>query len=72
MSAGNGFLHAGPSFVKMQTPGGYECWVGVNHQKSKSKNSLEATQWRNREAVRTHQILKELEKAGPSDVIFLG
>ncbi|HOX58256.1 MAG TPA: endonuclease/exonuclease/phosphatase family protein [Candidatus Paceibacterota bacterium] len=30
------------------------------------------TQWRNREARRTHEIIKELEKAGPSDVILLG
>jgi endonuclease/exonuclease/phosphatase family metal-dependent hydrolase len=62
----------GPFFLKMKTPGGYSFWVGSNHQKSKSGNSLAATQWRNREAKRTHQILLELEKAGPDDVIFLG
>jgi endonuclease/exonuclease/phosphatase family metal-dependent hydrolase len=36
------------------------------------KRRVEITQWRNREAVRTHQIIKELEKAGPADVILLG
>lgn len=33
---------------------------------------VEDTKWRNREAARTHEIIKELEKAGPTDVIFLG
>jgi len=33
---------------------------------------VEDTKWRNREAARTHQIIKELEKAGPPDVILLG
>jgi hypothetical protein len=30
------------------------------------------TKWRNREAARTREIMKELEKAGPADVILLG
>jgi hypothetical protein len=33
---------------------------------------IEDTKWRNREAARTHAIVKELEKAGPTDVILLG
>ncbi len=62
----------GPAFVLLQSPGGYRLWVGTNHQKSKSDNSVEVTQWRNREAKRTHEIIRELEKTGPEDVIFLG
>jgi hypothetical protein len=33
---------------------------------------VEDTKWRNREAARTHQIIKEIEKSGPSDVILMG
>jgi hypothetical protein len=33
---------------------------------------VEDTKWRNREAARTHEIIKELEKEGPSDVMLLG
>jgi endonuclease/exonuclease/phosphatase family metal-dependent hydrolase len=33
---------------------------------------VEDSKWRNREATRTHEIIKELEKAGPSDVMLLG
>jgi hypothetical protein len=33
---------------------------------------VEDSKWRNREAARTHQIIKEIEKAGPPDVILLG
>ena len=33
---------------------------------------VEDTKWRNRESARTAQIMKELEKAGPADVILLG
>jgi endonuclease/exonuclease/phosphatase family metal-dependent hydrolase len=62
----------GPAFCKVQTPGGYTFWVGVTHQKSKSGNSLDVTAWRNREAVRTHAIMKELQAAGPDDVMLLG
>jgi endonuclease/exonuclease/phosphatase family metal-dependent hydrolase len=36
------------------------------------KKKIEATKWRNREAVRTHQIIKELEKVGPNRVLLLG
>jgi hypothetical protein len=50
--------------------------------KAKSKKGTESaevrqkkvsdTKWRNREAHRTNEIIKELEKAGPTDVILLG
>src|SRR5688572_23610448 len=33
---------------------------------------VEDTKWRNREAARTHAIMKELEKSGPPEVILLG
>ena len=69
---GDRLFARGPAFVKISTPTGYQFWLGLNHQKSKSQNTLEATQWRNREAVRTRQIIKELEKAGPDDVMFVG
>lgn len=62
----------GPAFAMIQAPSGYRFWLGTTHQKSKSDDSLEVTQWRNREAVRTHQIIKELEKTGLADVMFLG
>jgi endonuclease/exonuclease/phosphatase family metal-dependent hydrolase len=62
----------GPAFVLIQAPSGYRFWVGTNHQKSKSGNNVEITRWRNREAKRSHAIIKELEKQGPDDVIFLG
>jgi endonuclease/exonuclease/phosphatase family metal-dependent hydrolase len=62
----------GPAFVKIQSPGGYVFWVGTNHMKSKFGNSGDVTAWRNREAVRIHQIMVELSKAGPSDMIYLG
>jgi hypothetical protein len=54
----------GPAFALVQTPGGYRLWVGVTHQKSKSDNSVKVTEWRNREAKRTHEIMKELERTG--------
>jgi hypothetical protein len=33
---------------------------------------VEDTKWRNRESARTREIMKELEKSGPADVILLG
>lgn len=69
---GNRLFARGPAFVLIEAPSGYRFWVGTNHQKSKSDNSVEVTQWRNREAKRTHAIIKEIEKAGPNDVVFLG
>jgi len=62
----------GPVFCLIESPGGYRFWVGVTHQKSKRDNDLANTQWRNRESKRTHEIMKELEKAGPDDVMLLG
>jgi endonuclease/exonuclease/phosphatase family metal-dependent hydrolase len=39
---------------------------------AKAKAAADAAAWRNREAKRTHEIMKELEKAGPDDVMLLG
>lgn len=61
----------GPGFALIQTPTGHKLWVGNTHQKSKSGNSVEVTQWRNREAARTLAILKELKSTG-HPVIFTG
>jgi endonuclease/exonuclease/phosphatase family metal-dependent hydrolase len=69
---GNLLFARGPAFVLIETPSGYRCWVGVTHQKSKSGNSVEVTAWRNREAKRTHEIMRELARSGPEDVILLG
>lgn len=62
----------GPAFCLVKAPSGYRFWVGVTHQKSMARNSLEATQWRLREARRTNQIIQELRRTGPDDVILLG
>jgi len=62
----------GPVFCLVQSPSGYKFWVGVTHQKSKRDNDVPNTEWRNREAKRTHAIMKELERSGPNDVILLG
>lgn len=69
---GNFLFARGPVFCLIQTPAGYKFWVGVTHQKSKKDNDLVVTQWRNRESVRTHQIMLELQKQGPTDVMLLG
>lgn len=61
----------GPGFALIQTPSGDKVWVGNTHQKSKSGNSVDVTRWRNREAVRTHDILRELRATG-HPVIFTG
>jgi len=62
----------GPVFCLIQSPGGYKFWVGVTHQKSKRDNNIANTEWRNRESMRTHEIMKELAKEGPNDVMLLG
>lgn len=69
---GDRLFARGPAFVLVETPSGYRFWVGTTHQKSKSGNSKQVTEWRNREAKRTHQILRELENSGTSDVLLLG
>jgi endonuclease/exonuclease/phosphatase family metal-dependent hydrolase len=69
---GDKLVARGPVFCLVQTPAGYKFWIGVTHQKSKRGNNLEVTQWRNREAVRTHQIMLALQKQGPTDVMLLG
>lgn len=62
----------GPAFVLIESPGGYRFWMGTTHQKSKSGNSLQATRWRNAEALATRQIIKQLRDEGPADVILMG
>ena len=69
---GDKLFARGPVFCKVQSPTGYTFWVGTTHQKSKGGNNVEITKWRKREAQRTNQIMKELEAAGPDDVILLG
>ncbi|MFT3785192.1 MAG: hypothetical protein QM770_03380 [Tepidisphaeraceae bacterium] len=69
---GTGKLFArGPGFAHIQAPNGTTFWVGTNHAKSKSDNSVPVTKWRNAEAVRTHEILMDLRKSDP-EVIFAG
>ena len=63
----------GPAFALVESPSGYRFWVGTTHQKSKGGNSAAVTAWRNREAKRTHEIMKELAAStGVRDVILLG
>jgi endonuclease/exonuclease/phosphatase family metal-dependent hydrolase len=69
---GDRLFARGPAFALVESPSGYRFWVGTTHQKSKGGNSKEVTEWRNREAKRTHEILKELAASGTSDVILLG
>lgn len=69
---GDKLFARGPAFVLVESPSGYRFWVGTNHMKSKRDNSVENTAWRNREAKRTHEIIHELQQAGPDDVVFLG
>lgn len=45
---------------------------GASTQPDEHQRKIDATKWRNREAARTHQIIKELEAAGPRDVMLLG
>jgi len=70
--AENRLFARGPAFVLIEAPSGYQFWVGTNHNKSKADNSVDVSKWRLRESTRIHQIIKELEKTGPSDVIFGG
>lgn len=62
----------GPGFCLVQSPSGYKFWVGVTHQKSKRQENAEQAKWRLREAKRTHEIMKELQKQGPTDVMLVG
>lgn len=62
----------GPGFALVQAANGKRFWVGTNHTKSKSGNSVAVTKWRNAEAVRTNQIIAELKQTGPKEVFFLG
>jgi hypothetical protein len=69
---GNRLFARGPAFCLIESPGGNRFWLGVTHQKSKYGNSVAVTEWRNREAKRTHAIMKELEQQGPQEVVLLG
>jgi endonuclease/exonuclease/phosphatase family metal-dependent hydrolase len=69
---GDRLFARGPAFVLVKAPTGYTFWVGVTHQKSKSGNNLEVTQWRNRESKRTHEIMKDLHATTGHPVILLG
>lgn len=69
---GDKLFARGPGFAKIKAPNGTEFWVGTNHTKSKSGNSVEVTKWRIAESRRTNQIIAELKKAGPAPVFFLG
>ena len=62
---GNFLFARGPSFVLIETPAGFKMWVGTTHQKSKGGNSVEVTEWRNREAVATHKILRDSVARSP-------
>jgi exonuclease III len=54
--------------MKSKNVSGASSQPGMDEHKAQVQASL----WRNREAKRTHEIIKELEKAGPKDVILLG
>lgn len=68
----NRLFARGPGFVLVETPSGYKFWIGTNHEKSKSGNNVDIAKWRLRECKRVHEIIKEIEKTGPSDVVFGG
>lgn len=69
-NAGKKFAR-GPSFYKVQTPGGQVIWVGANHQKSKSGNDIGVTKWRLGESKRTHEIIVDIAKEN-LPVVFVG
>jgi hypothetical protein len=66
----------GLTHMKSKNVGPIEVEPGPKTEKGESaqtrQKKVAASKWRNREAVRTHQIIKELEQAGPKDVILLG
>lgn len=68
---GENLFARGPAFVLVQTPAGFQMWIGTTHQKSKRGNDIDTTKWRNREATRTHEIMKELHATG-HPVLLLG
>ena len=59
----------GPAFVLIESPSGYRFWVGVTHQKSKSDNSVDVTQWRNREATRAALVAGQRGLPALADVL---
>jgi hypothetical protein len=66
-----GVTHQKSKNVGAPPPGGGAGAGNADAADTKAKQ-LEATNWRLREATRTHQIIKELEQAGPPDVMLLG
>ena len=62
----------GPGFALIEAPNGTQFWVGTNHEKSKSNDSVAISKWRNAEAVRVNGIINELSAKGPKPVFFLG
>lgn len=65
---------AGPAAGKPNATPASEVGAGSSSDETSESRArkVDVTKWRNREATRTHEIIKELEKAGPSDVILLG
>ncbi|MGF1632571.1 MAG: endonuclease/exonuclease/phosphatase family protein [Phycisphaerae bacterium] len=62
----------GPAFVHVETPAGRRFWAGTTHQKSKSGNSLEATQWRIAEGEATYGIMIDLQERTGDGVLLAG
>jgi endonuclease/exonuclease/phosphatase family metal-dependent hydrolase len=58
--------------VRAANPGATAQQVEQKIAEAKAKLSRDAAAWRLREAKRTHEIMRELEKEGPDDVILLG
>ena len=58
--------------VRAANPGATAQQVEQKIAEAKSKLARDAAAWRNRESKRTHEIMRELEKEGPDDVILLG
>lgn len=47
-------------------------WETVKMDEASEQKKIEATKWRNREAKRTNEIVNELRKAEPNDVVLVG
>ncbi len=62
----------GPAFALIEAANGAKFWVGVNHAKSKSGNSVPVSKWRLAEAQKTNEIIAGIRKSGPREVVFLG
>ena len=56
---GDRLFARGPSFLKVKSPGGYEFWVGVTHQKSKRVDppvNRRSVPWHSCTALRRRRI----------------